>query len=135
MTIIEKLRGYTDLKLHYQSQGNINDILDNAVMPCSFAYLAQNAQLIEDGLGTRKRINVLIFFVDLTKFDFGSSNNDAIISQMEIKAMEFLKALRADNKFYLIQNYGLKYIYDYFDVNVTGVGLDLLIEETNCFTK
>ena len=133
--MIAKLKKYTDLKLHYQSDGNINDILDNAELPCAFVYLSRTAQLQADGLGLRKRANMIVYFVDKAYFDFNAEYNDKIIERMEKKAAEFLRNLQADNAFYLVQNFGLQYLYNYFDVNVTGVGLSLLIEETKCFAK
>ena len=135
MTIIEKLKKYTDLDFFYHSEENLNRILDNANFPCSFAFLAKNANLVSDGIGTRKQLNVLIFFVDKTFLDFEANENQEIIEAMEKEANKFLENLKNDNKFYLITNYGLRYVYDYFDVNVTGCALNLLIEETNCFAK
>lgn len=71
-----------------------------------------------------------IAFLSPTDFDFDGTENDNIIEQMKRLAIKFVKALNASEYFEVIEGrHPYQVVYDFLDQNVTGVVLNLLLEE------
>lgn len=71
-----------------------------------------------------------IAFLSPTDFDFDGTENDNIIEQMKRLAIKFVKALNASEYFEVIEGrYPYQVVYDFLDQNVTGVVLNLPLEE------
>lgn len=71
-----------------------------------------------------------IAFLSPTDFDFDGTENDNIIEQMKRLAIKFVKTLNASEYFELIEGkLSYQVVYDYLDQNVTGIVLNLPLEE------
>lgn len=74
--------------------------------------------------------NCLIAFIDKTDFDFDGKENDVILERCKNYAMEFILTANASGLFEPISGYvNYSVLYDKFDVNVTGVVLELQLRE------
>lgn len=73
-----------------------------------------------------------IGFLAPTDFDFDGTENDNIIEQMKRLAIKFIKALNASKCFELIEGkQPYQVVYDFLDQNVTGIVLNLPLEEVD----
>lgn len=133
MTFVEKLNysiyGATNCRLHYESVERLNEIADNIDYPAAFVYLVGNGGLSSE-IGTLKeRLQIAVFFVDLTEFDFESNDNEQIIEKCKEKAFLWLKSLSTDQYWRLVSINSTERVYDMFDVNLTGYAVNVTIEE------
>lgn len=73
-----------------------------------------------------------IGFLSPTDLDFDGTENDNIIEQMKRLAIKFVKALNASEYFELIEGIQpYQVVYDFLDQNVTGIVLNLPLEEVD----
>lgn len=73
-----------------------------------------------------------IGFLAPTDFDFDGTENDNIIEQMKRLAIKFVKALNTSKCFELIEGkQPYQVVYDFLDQNVTGIVLNLPLEEVD----
>lgn len=71
-----------------------------------------------------------IAFIDRTKFDFNSTENDEIIERMKRLCYRFIKQLNESGLFELVEGkIHYRVIYNYLDENVTGVVINITLKE------
>ena len=74
--------------------------------------------------------NCMMAFMDKTKFDFDGTENDAVIEGCKNKAKEFILLLNRSGMFKEISgDIPYSVFYDKLDVNVTGIVIQLKLEE------
>lgn len=133
MTIVEKIiQAVNDgggVPCYYQSAEQLNRIADNMDYPCAYFFLLQQQGLNIDGGRIRERLQVAIFFVEPTEFDFDSIENEQIIERCKERAFKFIKHLMNSADFKLVSNNGTQRVYDEFDAILTGFAVNLTIEE------
>lgn len=133
MSIIEKLKAnveaITGMPFVYGAQGDVNRAMDGATLPCVFAYLLENGQLVDENGILRERLTMVLFFVNKTAFDFESIENESIIDEMKRKAMVWYAANRIPDTLRFVSLNGTMRIYDELDAIVTGYALNVTFEE------
>jgi len=135
MTIIDKLKQSietaTGLTFYYHAVGTLNEEMDNASFPCVYAFPAESSA-VEDKLGVfHERLNLAVFFCNVTDYDFNALENEEIIDGCKKSAFKWLTALRTDKNFTTFNVNNAERVYDQFDVIVTGYGVDITIEEAD----
>lgn len=125
--IISSVRIATGLQCHYHSDGELDRIFDNAPLPCAFFTLLTDAEIINESSQMRERAEVAVFFCEKTDFDFGSIENEAILSRMRTLAFKWAANLGDDLA--IVGELQSQRIYDRFDVNVTAYGIRCTLEE------
>lgn len=133
MTIVEKIKqsveAATGVQLFYQSAEQLNRQLDNVQLPCAYLFLLENQSLNVDGGHLRERLNIAVFFVDKTEFDFESFENERIIDTCKQRAYTWLQSLTNDAYIRLLNVIGTQRVYDVMDVILTGFAVQVTIEE------
>lgn len=133
MTIIDKIRhsveGAAKMKLHYQSAEQLNRIADYTDYPCAFLFLLQSQGLNIENSNYRERLQVAIFFVTRSEFDFRSEENERLIDDCKQAAYRWLQSLRRDKYLRLEGVNGTERVYDYFDAQLTGYAVNVTVEE------
>ena len=137
MTIVDKIKESisvaTDLPVYYQSEEQLNRIADNADYPCAYFFLLQTQGITTDSMTLRERVNIAVFFVNLTEFDFNADENEAIIDECKQKAMRWLAMLPRDAYFRLTAVGQSERLYDTFDAQLTGYAVNVTLEELEGF--
>lgn len=134
-TIIDKLEANitaaTGLPFVYGAQGDINRALDNAPLPCAFAYLIGTSALNDTNGICREVLTLAVFFIDKTDVDFESKENERVIDRMKEKALKWWTANRvSDGALQMVsQNSALRVYDEIADACVTGYGLNVTIKE------
>lgn len=132
MSIINKIKSSveaaTGLACYYHSAVELDRLFDNAPLPCAFFTLLTEAEVVNDTSQLRERAEVAVFFCDKTDFDFGSAENEAIISVQRANAFRWVNAINGSD-ISLDGDLRSERIYDRFDCNVTGYGIRCTITE------
>lgn len=133
MTIVEKIQqsitAATGLRCYYQSAEQLNTIADNINYPCAYFFLLQQQQLNVTSARPRERVQIAVFFVNMTEFDFNSIENERIIDGCKERALQWVRGLSRDKYLRLISNNGTQRVYDEFDVILTGFAVNVTVEE------
>ena len=133
MTVQEKIKsivegmGETYIFDNWQT-ANIK--LDKGVLPCVLNVLPVSGYL-NVGLNQLKdKPNCMIAFMDKVELDFDGEQNDDIIERCKNRAKEFILTINRGNVFKPISG-DVRYstFYDKLDVNVTGIVIELQLEE------
>lgn len=126
--IISSVEAATELTCYYHSEGELDRLFDNAPLPCAFFTLLSEAEVVNDTSQLRERAEVAVFFCDKTEFDFGSMENESIISVQRANAFRWVNAINGSD-ISLDGDLRSSRIYDRFDCNVTGYGIRCTITE------
>ena len=126
---IKKIVEDLGLSFIYNAEEDINDLIDKTQLPVCVLMLARKGGLEQDSAGIRDKHEALLLFLDKTDFDVDTDENTEIIYTMRDYAFECLKKIQRGNDFRQVGDMSLRYFYDYFDVNVTGVGLSITLLE------
>lgn len=133
MTIVDKIKSSieaaTSVPLYYQSEERLNEILDSAQFPCAFLYILTNQQLTTDSRQFRERLQVAVFFVEPTEFDFVSVENERIIDNCKRRALKWLQGMNTDKWLRLVAINNTERVYDVMDAVLTGFAVNVTIEE------
>lgn len=134
MSIIDKIRqsvtAATGLQCYYQTDGNLNRILDNVALPCAFLYLLREGEYDTQDGQHLERVRVGVFFTNKTEFDFGSIENEQIIQGCKADADKWLESLRGvDSTLQVIGSVTTRRVYDAMDVILTAFGVNVELQE------
>lgn len=133
MSIIEKIKqsvqAATGLRVLYQSAEQLNRICDNTEYPAAFFFLLANGGLDSSGGHLRERLNLAVFFVDKSQFDFNAKENEQIIQACKERAYKWLRSLYTSTDLRLLSVNGTERVYDLFDVQLTGFAVNVELEE------
>lgn len=127
--IQESVKAATEVRCYYQSAEALNRIADYAEMPCAAFTLLEQQQLTTDNGNYRERVQIAMFFVDVTEFDFEAAQNELIIQGCKRLALQWLKALQQSKTLRLIANNGTQRVYDEADAILTGFAVNVTLEE------
>lgn len=133
MTIIEKIQSSVKagagVPCYYQSAEQLNRIADNMDYPCAYFFLLQQNTLNIDGGNFRERLQIAVFFVEPTEWDFDAIENEEIIDRCKIRAYKWLRSLLTSADFQIVSQNGTQRVYDEFDAILTGYAINVTIEE------
>ena len=114
--IVDSMEGVSYLFDNWQT-ANIR--LDKIKLPAVLNLLPVSGTFNLGRQQLRDCPNCMMAFMDKTKFDFDGTENDAVIEGCKNKAKEFI----------LLLNIPYSVFYDKLDVNVTGIVIQLKLEE------
>lgn len=127
-TIVASLGSAVEYRFMNWAQANVE--LDHIDKPTVVYVLPPSGTLSFKWNEVKDSPNTQIAFVCVTDFDFEGSKNDGIIEAMKRLAIRFVKALNESGLFEQIEGDVLyQVLYDHLDQNVTGIVLNLTLEE------
>lgn len=128
--IKQNVEAATGLPFLYGSRGDINRQLDNAPLPCAFAYLLETNAVQDTNGVCRERLTFALFFIDKTHFDFEALENEDIIDQCKRRALKWYTQNRHSDAFRIVELNNTLRVYDELaDAIVTGYALNITLEE------
>jgi hypothetical protein len=133
-TIVNKIKqsvqSGTGLTCLYGSLDSINvQMGDQTEFPVAFFVLLNNGSLDDRISNYRERVDVAMFFVKPTEFDFESIENEAIISECKQCAFQWLNSLFLGGDLRYITTLNTSRVYNQMDDILTGYALRVRLEE------
>lgn len=133
-TIVNKIKksvqSGTGLTCLYGSLDSINvQMGDQTEFPVAFFVLLNNGSLDDRSSNYRERVDVAMFFVKPTEFDFESIENEAIISECKQCAFQWLNSLFLGGDLRYITTLNTSRVYNQMDDILTGYALRVRLEE------
>lgn len=141
MTIIDKIKKTVaplmDGRFVYDSEAQLNVILDNEQFPLSFMTLVETGS-IQDELGRfRERLTVDMLFATLADQDMDGEANEVLIDEMKRIALgEWLPSLRTADGIRLVSVNSTRRVYmrfSQYDVILTAYVVNVTIDDAESF--
>lgn len=121
-----------DVEYLFMNWSQANVAMDAITKPSVVYVLPPSGKLDFSYARVKDYPETQIGFLAPTDFDFDGTENDNIIEQMKRLAIKFVKALNASKCFELIEGkQTYQVVYDFLDQNVTGIVLNLPLEEVD----
>lgn len=121
-----------DVEYLFMNWSQANVAMDAITKPSVVYVLPPSGKLDFSYARVKDYPETQIGFLAPTDFDFDGTENDNIIEQMKRLAIKFIKALNASEYFELIEGkQPYQVVYDFLDQNVTGIVLNLPLEEVD----
>lgn len=119
------------LNFVYDDWARANVRLDNEQLPAFLFIVPVAGELHMKNNNFRDAPHCLFAFLDRAEFDFDGEENESTIDRMKTEAKRFIVALQQSGKF-KPQDEPIKYslVYDELDPNLTGIVLEMQLEET-----
>ena len=135
MRVDEKIKkiieGIDGLSYEFNDWSRASVTLDTKVLPTCLYLLPVSGQLVNRNGNFRDHPNALIAFLDKADFDFEGEDNEPTVERMKEYAKQFILAVNNSGMFkYLPENIPYSVVYDKLDVNLTGVVLQIKLEES-----
>ena len=125
--IVESIDG---LNYEYNDWTRANVTLDNLPLPVCLYILPVYGSLLNKNGNFRDHPNAMIAFLDKAEFDFDGKDNEPTVEKMKYLAKKFVIAVNDSRMFRpLPENIPYSVVYDQLDVNLTGVVLNITLEE------
>lgn len=113
----------------FASVGEANVILDNGDFPVLLEVLPLTGR-VDVQLGQFKDApNCTLFFVDKTELDYNAEREQPTIARMKQKAFEFIAECNRSGYFEPITTANYELLYDRLDVTVSGVALNVQLQD------
>lgn len=126
-SIVERLDGVTYL---FDNWATANVRLDKMPLPAVINLLPASGKFVLSRTQIHDAPNCMIAFADKTEFDFDGQENDAIIERCKGYAVQFIRELNKSGLFQWVDDeVPYSVFYDKLDVNVTGIVIELRLEE------
>lgn len=133
MKILDEIKDIIETRLvlpfYYQSLAKANVELDFATFPCVFCQLIPRGALIDDSGFMKDSAEVLLFFINTTVWESDSLENQTLIDAEKARAIEFLQHVKNSINMQVVGSTPYQNVYDKFDVNVTGISLQMTLKE------
>ena len=121
-----------DVEYLFMNWSQANVAMDAITKPSVVYVLPPSGKLDFSYARVKDYPETQIGFLAPTDFDFDGTENDNIIEQMKRLAIKFVKTLNASKSFELIEGkQTYQVVYDFLDQNVTGIVLNLPLEEVD----
>lgn len=121
-----------DVEYLFMNWSQANVAMDTITKPSVVYVLPPSGKLDFSYARVKDYPETQIGFLAPTDFDFDGTENDNIIEQMKRLAIKFIKELNASKCFELIEGkQPYQVVYDFLDQNVTGIVLNLPLEEVD----
>lgn len=119
-----------ELNYEFNDWTRANIKLDKANLPVCVNVLPVSGQLFLKNGNFRDYPNCMFAFLDLAELDMDGEENEITVERMKKLAKQFIQAVNKSGKFQPIgDNIPYQVIYDYLDVNVTGVSIQIQLKE------
>lgn len=128
-SVVESMKGVTYLFENWQTA---NVRADNTPLPAVLNVLPVSGVFNLGATQLKDFPNCMLAFMDKANFDFNGRENDEVVERCKLKAKEFI--LRLNESLLFKPVYGdISYsvFYDKLDVNVTGIVIELKLEEVS----
>lgn len=102
---------------------------DMGDFPCGVLVAPASGTLHRNNGVMRNAPSYLLAFLDLTDFDFDTTENNTIVERCLGYAKEFIARVSASEVISIEGDVDYRVVYDLLDVNCTGVTIDLTIAE------
>ena len=124
------VKGIGGLTFEFNDWTRANYTLSQKKLPVCMYILPVSGTFINKNNNLRDRPKALVAFLDLAEFDFDGKTNERTIERMKHYAKRFIVAVNNSGMFKTIpENVHYSVIYDKLDDNLTGVVLDIELEE------
>jgi len=132
--LIDDLKGFlpSNWQVLYQNSFEVNNLIEMNDRPAAVIYLIQSGNLVDNGEDIREEIKPTIFFLKPAPTIDGCINdtydNEDIIQECLEQALEWYHHIKNSSDWTLINGDSkipTHRVYDTFDVNVTGIGIEL----------
>ena len=134
MSIVNKIKTsvqtITGLPCYYDDSGRLNMKLDYLEYPLAFFTLINNGNLNTTNAHYRERVDIAMFFIKPTTFDFESLENEQIIEECKGYALKWLQGLRLQRDLIPLYVLNTTRVYNYADTILTGYAINIRLEET-----
>jgi len=125
--IVESIPG---LSYEFNDWTRANVTLDNAALPTCLYLLPDSGNLLNKNGNFRDYPNVSIAFLDKAEFDFEGEENEPTVERMKDFAKRFIIAVNNSRMFNALpENILYNVVYDKLDVNLTGVVIEVTLQE------
>lgn len=129
--IVSKMDGVTYI---YENWQTANVILDKIQLPAVVNVLPASGSFTIGNLKMYEGQNNMIAFLDKTELDFDGTENEDVIDKCKERARDFIIRVNRSNFFKPISGkVPYSVIYDRTDANLTGIMLELELEEKTGF--
>lgn len=133
-TIVNKIKksvqSGTGLTCLYGSLDSINEQIGGlSNFPVAFFVLLNTGSLNERTANYRERVDVAMFFVKPTEFDFESIENEELIADCKRYAFQWLNSLFLGGDLKYITTLNTSRVYNQMDDILTGYALRVRLEE------
>lgn len=126
--IKESVQAGTGLTCLYGSLDDINvQMGDQVSFPVAFFVLLNNGNLVNRNYA--ERVDVAMFFVKPTEFDFNSLDNEEIIEECKQYAVQWLNSLYLGGALRYIATLNTSRVYNQMDDILTGWAVRVRLEE------
>lgn len=115
--------------VYYHDIETLNLIADTAQYPCAFFQLLTDGTLTNVNAQQRESVNVAIFFVEPSEFDFDALENEEIIDCCKARAAKWLQHIPLDCYIEVNEVVRTQRVYERFDGILTGYGLIVTLTE------
>lgn len=134
MTVQEKIKSILEgigENYLFDNWQTANIRLDKANIPCVLNVLPVSGVFTLSDTQLKDKPNCMIAFMDKAEFDFDGEQNDDVIESCKNRAKEFILTVNKSGIFKPVSG-DIRYstFYDKLDVNVTGIVIELQLEET-----
>lgn len=134
-TIVNKIKDSvqrsTGLSCLYGSLDDINvQMEDQTRFPVAFFVLLNNSALDDTHGFNLERVDVAMFFVQPTEFDFESIQNEALIEECHNYAIRWLNSLYLYSGLKFVATLSTSRVYNEMDTILTGWAVRVRLEET-----
>lgn len=138
MTVQAKIKGILEgmgETYLFDNWQNANVRMDNTPLPCVLNVLPVSGVFKVGNVQLKDKPNCLIAFMDKAEFDFDGVQNDDVIEGCKARAKRFIIEVNKGDVFKPIGD-DVRYtvFYDKLDVNVTGIIIELSLEEVHGIT-
>lgn len=133
--IISSVQASTGYSCLYNSEAELDRLLDNAPLPCAWFTLISDGSVINETAQMRESVDVAIFFCDKSEFDFDSIENETILERLRGDAFAWLNSLNTGGDLSYTGDIQTSRIYERYDVNVTAYGVRITITENVGLSK
>lgn len=140
MTIIDKIRASIQrvhgdgFEVYYHDEETLNLISDTMKLPCAIVQLLTQGAIDEQSGQYREVVSAVVFFVELSEFDFDADENEIIIDRCKRRALKWVAALPTDNDLYFLNIERTSRVYERFNAILTGYGLLIRLGEVEGVT-
>ena len=135
MTIIEKIRNSIQrvhgegFEVYYHDDPMLNLIAESMSLPCAIVQLITQGRVEQQSGQWREVVSAAVFFVDRSEFDFDADDNEAVIDDCKVRALQWLSALPMDDALELVRVERTGRVYERFDAILTGFVLMVELRE------
>jgi hypothetical protein len=134
MRIDEKIKQIVDsldgLTFEFNDWTILNYKLSQTKLPVCMYLLPVSGSFLNKNNNMRDKPRALIAFLDLAELDLEGQTNEPTVERMKQYAKQFIVAVDKSGMFKpLPQNINYSVFYDKLDDNVTGIAIDIELEE------